>query len=593
MKLLTIKDIHMADVGPVAEKPYVKDTNQPATAESEHHHDHSPSRDLIYENEDEEPELHARTYIALSAMFLLNFIQAFALTGPPTVLSYIGEDLNDPLSQTWIPSVFSLVQAVLCPLIASASDTFQARKTLLVVLTTISFVGAAIAPGATSIARVIAAQFLMGFGFASTALAYSVPSEILPRRWRPMAQASMNIAAVLGATSGPLAIGGLTKSNPHTGWRIFYWIMMAIWGLTAMGIFFGYRPPKRHTRLDHLQFMQKLKRLDLPGFGLLTAGLTLLLTGINLGGGLFIWKSVPVLTTLVIGIILLVVFAVHEWRFTNTGILDHELFQGGKHRGRTFAICVVLMFLEGIMVFSFFIFYPVFATRILPYWLACGVGTIAFGYWSTRARTIKLPLLVGFTIFTAGIVGLATIGPGQSLSATVFGGLAGLGVGAPLILILAGVQLSTPHHLIATATAVTTSARSVSGTAFTAIYAAALNDRLTRKLPMYIAAAALRAGLPLASVPAFVKALIAKETAALPNISGVTPAIIQAGVGGLKQAFADSIRIVYIIAAPFGLLACIGCLFLGDLRTTMSYRVDAPVEKLEAKHQRESTPTTV
>lgn len=233
------------------------------------------------------------------------------------------------------------------------------------------------------------------------------------------------------------------------------------------------------------------------------------------------------------------------------------------------------------------------AARIQPYWIACGLGTIAFGYWSTRARTIKSPLLVGFAIFTAGIVGLATIGPGHSLSAIVFAGIAGLGVGAPLILILAGVQLSTPHHLIATATAVTTSARSVSGTAFTAIYAAALNDRLTKKMPTYIAEAALRTGLPPSSVPAFVKVLIAKQTAALSKIPGVTPAIIQAGNGGLKQAFADSIRVVYIIAAPFGLLACIGCLFLGDLRTTMSYRVDAPVERLEAKHHRESTPTAV
>lgn len=37
-----------------------------------------------------------------------------------------------------------------------------------------------------------------------------------------VAQAAMNNAAVLGACSGPLAIGGLTKSNPHTGWRNFY-----------------------------------------------------------------------------------------------------------------------------------------------------------------------------------------------------------------------------------------------------------------------------------------------------------------------------------------------------------------------------------
>jgi hypothetical protein len=40
---------------------------------------------LVYE-EDEEPELHAQTYFALAAMFLLNLVQVFALLGPPTVV---------------------------------------------------------------------------------------------------------------------------------------------------------------------------------------------------------------------------------------------------------------------------------------------------------------------------------------------------------------------------------------------------------------------------------------------------------------------------------------------------------------------------
>lgn len=93
-----------------AEKPSVNETTHD---EPEEYHNHS------YDNEDQEPELHIRTYIALAAMFLLNFIPAFALTGPPTVLSYIGKDLHSPLSQTWIPSALSLVLAVLSPLLAS------------------------------------------------------------------------------------------------------------------------------------------------------------------------------------------------------------------------------------------------------------------------------------------------------------------------------------------------------------------------------------------------------------------------------------------------------------------------------------------
>jgi hypothetical protein len=41
---------------------------------------------------------------------------------------------------------------------------------------------------------------------------------------------------------------------------------------------------------------------------------------------------------------------------------------------------------------------------------------------------------------------------------------------------------------------------------------------------------------------------------------------------------------VYIIEAPFGVVACLACFFLGDLKSVMNYSVDAPVEDLRAKH---------
>jgi len=42
---------------------------------------------LVYTDVDEEPELHARTYIALLSMFALNLVQVFALQSPPAVVS--------------------------------------------------------------------------------------------------------------------------------------------------------------------------------------------------------------------------------------------------------------------------------------------------------------------------------------------------------------------------------------------------------------------------------------------------------------------------------------------------------------------------
>lgn len=36
---------------------------------------------------EEEPELHMRTYLAVLALFFLNFVQVYALTGPPAIVS--------------------------------------------------------------------------------------------------------------------------------------------------------------------------------------------------------------------------------------------------------------------------------------------------------------------------------------------------------------------------------------------------------------------------------------------------------------------------------------------------------------------------
>ena len=195
-------------------------------------------------------------------------------------------------------------------------------------------------------------------------------------------------------------------------------------------------------------------------------------------------------------------------------------------------------------------------------------------------------MAVGFAIWTVSFIGLATVQPGQSTKAIVFAALSGVGFGVPLILVVSGVQLTAPPLLIATATAVSLSSRAIGATVFTAIFIAIFDRRLAARLPSYVGDAAADAGLPATSLRAFVEAIAADDTAAIAAVPDVTPTIIAAGVAALKQAFADSIRPTFIIAAAIGAAACVASLFLGDVRKTMNYRVDAPVEDLHAKARR-------
>lgn len=56
------------------------------TDEQQLEHVDSSNVNFQYNNDEEEPEIHARTYIALVAMFLLNLVQVVALQGPPAVV---------------------------------------------------------------------------------------------------------------------------------------------------------------------------------------------------------------------------------------------------------------------------------------------------------------------------------------------------------------------------------------------------------------------------------------------------------------------------------------------------------------------------
>ena len=228
----------------------------------------------------------------------------------------------------------------------------------------------------------------------------------------------------------------------------------------------------------------------------------------------------------------------------------------------------------------------------MPFYIAAAIAAPLFGYASTKLRRVREFLFVGFVIFTGAYIGFTTIQPDDNLKAIVFAALSGLGFGGPIVLIIATVQLSTPHRLMTTATAVVVSARVVAGTIFTAIYSAALNARLTA-LPENVSRAAAQAGLPARSVPLFTQALLASNTTALSEVPGVTPTVIGLGIVALRQTFADALRVVFIIAAPFGVVACISCLFIGDMRSTMNYHVDAPVEHLHAKANHSKTETRV
>jgi hypothetical protein len=106
--------------------------------------------------------------------------------------------------------------------------------------------------------------------------------------------------------------------------------------------------------------------------------------------------------------------------------------------------------------------------------------------------------------------------------------------------------------------------------AIVSIYVAVLSRRVAINLPKDVSSAAISAGLPSASVPAALEAVANGTAAALEAVPGINPAIEAAIANGVKTAYADSFKIVYLVTIAFSGIAFIAALFTSDIDSLLN-----------------------
>ncbi|CAD6587966.1 MAG: hypothetical protein CYPHOPRED_004210, partial [Cyphobasidiales sp. Tagirdzhanova-0007] len=551
--------------------------------------------------------------------------------------SYVTKDIGSVALTNWIPIIPNLGQACLSPALAHASDQFGSRKWFILVPTMVSIIGAIVAGTSKSFGALCVGQALVGMSLTTVPLVYAVPSEILPRSQRAFAQAAVNSGATSGQIAGILISGGLLSGiGPH-GWRcpIFvqkqagpglaekltlhphaplgFWLLLDGFSYvgdiihkiseshSTNGRFCLYKYIERYASVEpHLYmqadnpaprpkpapstFRQKLHLLDAVGSLLFTAGLVLILVGLSEGNNPAPWNSSTPIGLLVGGFATLGIFGAWEW-YRRDGILSAELF-----RERNFVISLLLIFLEGVIFFAYNVFYPqeqidvwesrpIFVSlRTIPFPVVSTLGQIPLGYLCTKYRAIRLPLFLGFVVYIAGFIGLgvtkSTTGPAiVAASAT-----AGLGFVPIIVLGVVIAQLSTPAHLIGTATSIAAATRAVGASVGTAIFGSILRSRIANFVPARVPPALLAAGLPPTSIGPFLGALGAGHIAALSRVPGATPHIIETGVAAFKSALAKSFSYIWWSTIPFAAVGAILTLTLTDQSSKMVGIIDAPFE---------------
>ena len=135
------------------------------------------------------------------------------------------------------------MQSVLSPIVGRLSDVLD-RKYLAAIPPLIAFVGAVISAKATSMSMLIGGGILIGVTLSTIAIVQAIPSEVLPLKYRALANGFAFLAGAIGGLVGSLGSGGVTNSSP-SGWRNIFWMQAAFHLATFFGLILFYHPTRR------------------------------------------------------------------------------------------------------------------------------------------------------------------------------------------------------------------------------------------------------------------------------------------------------------------------------------------------------------
>jgi MFS family permease len=506
-------------------------------------------------------------YYPLTKCKAINFIyfaQFIGIVGAGFLAQPITQLFQASTESVWPSSILTIATSVLTPPISQAAD-YWGRKWFLVILMACGFAGSLIIAKATSMGMIIVGFCLLGISYGNQSLLFAVVSEVLPRKYRPIGQATVNITGGLGAVVGLLMGGVLVRHNELGKYRVYWYVVSAISVTSAIICGLFYHPPPRRMQTS-LNTQEKLQRLDWIGYATFSPGITLFCVGLAWSQNPYQWGNVHILAPFIIGVTLLAIFFAYEWRLKHDGMLHHDLF-----RSRNFPLALATMFAEGLSFFTCNNYFPfqvsLFTDGTLwssglhfsVVFFAAMAFAPAAGIYSWKRKVIRTPLLAGVSGLLLFNILMATVTP--HTTPTVLWGypvFAGAGLGTILPIIMVAAQLDTPHDLISITSGLMTAVRAFGAAIGLAINNAIINSTLSANLVPKVAAATQPLGLPKTSLPLLVTALLSGDTNALKSVPGVSPSVSIAALTALKEAYGVAFRNTWITAACFVFVALIG-----------------------------------
>jgi EmrB/QacA subfamily drug resistance transporter len=523
---------------------------------------------------------HRQVLTILSGLMLGMFLGALDQTIVSTSIRTISDDLHGLSVQAWVTTAYLITATITTPIYGKLGDLYG-RKKLFMFAITVFIVGSALCSFATSMYQLAAFRAFQGLGAGGLfTLVLAIIGDIVSPRER--ARYTGYFMAMFGTSSvlGPL-IGGFFAGQATilglTGWRWVFLVNVPI-GIAALVVVF------RTLHMHHARPVGKV-RIDWWGALALVVALVPLLTVAEQGRS-WGWDSPRSVAAYVIGGLGMLAFFLAERAMGDAALIPLRLF-----RIRAAAVTISASVIVGMAMFGGIMLLPLYMQIVhgasptesgllmLPMVGGMMAGSIGSGLVISRTGHIRLFPIVGSALIVVGLGLLSLCGADThllwvSLAMVVLG----LGLGncmQPLLLI---VQSAVSPSEIGVATSSATFFRQIGGTLGVAIFLSVLFSSVGANIqdaieadsqtPQWQQAVAGGQGLD--------PSVIAKVQDDSSFIETLDPVLAHP----FKVGFADSMDLVFMLAAGVGLLAFLILLLLPpvELRAT-SASVAARAEK--------------
>jgi EmrB/QacA subfamily drug resistance transporter len=478
---------------------------------------------------------HKQILEALTGLLIAMFVAMLSSTVVTNALPTIVGKLHGSQTQyTWVVVASLLTMTVTTPIWGKFADQFS--KKLLIQLALGIFIVGTIACGlAPSINTLIAARTITGVGVGGVvALVQIVIGSMVPPRERGRYSGYIGAAFGLATVSGPL-VGGVIVDSP-IGWRGCFFALVPF----AIAAFFVLQATIK------LPTVRREVKIDYLGATLLVAGVSLVLVWVSLAGQQFAWASTTT-ALLVAGALVLLAAAVYvEATVASEPVIPMWLF-----KDRTVALATLAAVFVGVAMFGASVYTSEYFQN-------------ARGMTPTHAGLMSLPLVGGLIVssITSGriisatgkwknwlVSGMVLVLVGSSLLSTIdhrtplvivglYMTVLGLGLGATLQNLVLAVQNNVAQSSVGAGSAMVAFFRSLGGSVGVSVLGSVLATQVATNTPS----------------------------------------------AGLQAAYGDATGHLFLLTAPFALVALICVLFIKEsrLRTSLADLTEPEIDMVVA-----------